>query len=1521
MRRKFWTFIRIGENMKKGIILFIFAFILFQFSGFIHGAIPASERAALIALYNSTNGDNWINNSGWKTPPLHTDGFAMPGTEGSWFGVYLGDNVINLELPWNQLSGIIPPELGNLSNLRYLILHNNQLSGCIPPELSNLNNLKALQLNANQLSGSIPYNLGALSNLEVLYLSENQLSGSIPYQLSNLSKLRSLHLYVNQLSGSIPYTLGTLSNLEVLYLSENQLSGSIPYQLGNLSNLGHLTLGNNQLSGSIPSQLGNLSNLNTLYLNRNQLSGSIPSQLGNLSKLQSLYLDHNKLNGSIPSSLTNLIAITLLDVGYNCLYATDPTLRAWLDSHDPDWEAHQDECGGGTTPTVTTNSVSSITSNSAVCGGNVASDGGSTVTARGVCWSTSSNPTTSNSKTTDGTGTGSFTSYIYGLNPGTTYYVRAYATNSNGTSYGSNVSFTTNPATTTTPIVTTNSVSSITSTSAVCGGNVISDGGSTVTARGVCWSTSPNPTTSNSKTNDGSGTGSFTSYIYGLNPGTTYYVRAYATNSNGTSYGSNMIFTTNPASTPIADFYGIPTSGNAPLAVQFYDQSQPGEGASITIWYWDFGDGTTALVKNPTHTYNNPGIYDVKLTVQDSSGYEDSETKNDYIIVTSSSSTPTADFYGIPTSGSVPLTVQFYDQSIAGSGATITNWEWEFGDGSTSFHKNPTHTFTSEGTYNVKLSVTNSFGNSNSITKKNYVKACDNCSLYRLPFPNGINMKITNGYGIDYHINKDYYCVDFNLTGESDSGIPVLAVADGIVTYAKWNTGGYGFRVVVDHGNGITSNYSHGASINVREGEFVKQGQELMVIWDTGLSYGDHLHFGMREDGESMPLPQFSGCTNGCSFNPIEANGYTSDNVVNNPGKIIEESQADISGSFDGNEPYYGHDRKYSWKYAKEGTSTITLTYRPQFSNKVTCDIFVYIPPYNATTTAAKYKVNHVGGSETFTVNQLNVPADPSKPNNWVRLGNKTFEFGTGSYYYVQVGNGVDTFKKDDKVGFDAVYFKINESGGGGGGSTGTPKIGLNRTTFNFGAIASGPTSDNDTLFINNTGKGTLRWTAASNATWLNISPKSGTNSGTINISVNSSGLSAGTYNGKITISDANASNSPRTVSVNLKVHRWGLTGSPFGDFATPTDYSTVRSSIPVTGWALDDVGIESVKIYNGSNYIGDAVFVEGARPDIEQAYPGYPMNSKAGWGYMMLTNFLPNGGNGQYVIYARTTDKEGNSVTLGSKTIYCDNGNAFKPFGAIDTPNQGGAASGRSFINWGWVLTPRPNYIPTDGSTIKVYIDGVNIGHPLYNIYRADIANLFPGYSNSYGAIGYFYLDTTAYKNGVHTIQWVATDNAGNTDGIGSRYFIIQNSGNNGRQSLSTAQWTSVNESVDKRVSSIPADNFGPVIIGKGCNWDTMPQEIYPDEKGDIHIEIRELERVEIDLGCPQWRGYHVIEDQLRPLPVGSTLDTERGIFYWQPGPGFIGQYQLVFISREEENGELTKKTIKISIMPKFRE
>ena len=204
-------------------------------------------------------------------------------------------------------------------------------------------------------------------------------------------------------------------------------------------------------------------------------------------------------------------------------------------------------------PKVATSAASNITSTSATLGGNVSDNGNNPVTARGVCWNTSENPTIENNKTTEGTGIGSFTSNLSELEANTLYYVRAYATNGVGTAYGEQITFTT--LTIILPTVTTENITNITYSMAFGGGNVIDGGNHSLTARGVCWSTSQNPTIADSKTTNGSETGNFTSNITELNMGTTYYVRAYATSVAGTAYGEQISFTTKNA--PLGEWVEI----------------------------------------------------------------------------------------------------------------------------------------------------------------------------------------------------------------------------------------------------------------------------------------------------------------------------------------------------------------------------------------------------------------------------------------------------------------------------------------------------------------------------------------------------------------------------------------------------------------------------------------------------------------------------------------------------------------------------------------------------------------------------------------------------------------------------------------------------------------------------------------------------------------------------------------------------------------------------------------------------
>jgi len=177
----------------------------------------------------------------------------------------------------------------------------------------------------------------------------------------------------------------------------------------------------------------------------------------------------------------------------------------------------------------------------AYSGGIITDDMGSSIISRGVCWGTTSNPTIENPKTTEGTGIGLFYSEVRGLRRSTTYYIRAYATNNIGTGYGNELSFTTKPEI---PFLTTSEAALLTQNTTSGGGNILNDGGAVVTSRGVCWSTAQYPTVSDSKTVDGTGTGSFNSVITGLTVNTTYYVRAYATNIAGTAYGDNVSFRT-----------------------------------------------------------------------------------------------------------------------------------------------------------------------------------------------------------------------------------------------------------------------------------------------------------------------------------------------------------------------------------------------------------------------------------------------------------------------------------------------------------------------------------------------------------------------------------------------------------------------------------------------------------------------------------------------------------------------------------------------------------------------------------------------------------------------------------------------------------------------------------------------------------------------------------------------------------------------------------------------------------------
>ena len=258
--------------------------------------------------------------------------------------------------------------------------------------------------------------------------------------------------------------------------------------------------------------------------------------------------------------------------------------------------------------TFATTTSSAITGYSALVSSSISSDNGASVTERGVCYSTTTNPTTSSSKQTNGTGIGAYDITITGLLASTTYYVRSYATNSVGTSYSAEISFTTGARSL--PTLTTTAVSSIAGTTATSGGNITSSGNDLLTARGVCWSTSSNPTIANFKTTDGTTTGTYTSALTGLSANTTYYLRAYATNSVGTEYGNQVTFTTTPTLQGSLSFNG--TSGYLGLStgVSF------GTGAfTVEGWIYVTSFSNTFGLLGPGSTGGNQLYFNSNTTI------------------------------------------------------------------------------------------------------------------------------------------------------------------------------------------------------------------------------------------------------------------------------------------------------------------------------------------------------------------------------------------------------------------------------------------------------------------------------------------------------------------------------------------------------------------------------------------------------------------------------------------------------------------------------------------------------------------------------------------------------------------------------------------------------------------------------------------------------------------------------------------------------------------------------------------
>jgi len=373
-----------------------------------------------------------------------------------------------------------------------------------------------------------------------------------------------------------------------------------------------------------------------------------------------------------------------------------------------------------TVPVLSTVSVTVITFNTATAGGLVTSDGKEVVTSRGVCWSTSSNPTVLNSKTSDGAGLGTFVSNLTGLSPGTTYYVRSYATNSIGTGYGNEITFATNALKTAT--LSTTLVTGIATTTAVSGGNISGDNGSPVTDRGVCWNIATNPTITGTHTSDGNGTGIFTSSLTGLSAGTTYYVRAFATNSIGTSYGNEISFVTNQLQSPtlstdavtLITFSTAVSGGNitaengSPVTSRGVCWSTT-PGATIAGTHTSDGSGTGVYVSNLTGLIDGT-LYYVRAYATNSTGTAyGNENSFTTVLNPALYEVIIQSLAFIPQSITVPLnaTVRWRNKDNVAHTVTSDNASWNSGNIPVGNGKSSTFSFpfTAVGTYHYHCAL------------------------------------------------------------------------------------------------------------------------------------------------------------------------------------------------------------------------------------------------------------------------------------------------------------------------------------------------------------------------------------------------------------------------------------------------------------------------------------------------------------------------------------------------------------------------------------------------------------------------------------------------------------------------------------------------------------------------------------------------------------------------------------------------------------------------------------------------
>jgi sugar lactone lactonase YvrE len=467
-------------------------------------------------------------------------------------------------------------------------------------------------------------------------------------------------------------------------------------------------------------------------------------------------------------------------------------------------------------------------------------------------------------------------------------------------------------------------------------------------------------------------------------------------------------------------------------------------------------------------------------------------------------------------------------------------------------------------------------------------------------------------------------------------------------------------------------------------------------------------------------------------------------------------------------------------------------------------------------------------------------------------------------------------------------------------------------------------------------------WSATSSSTWayLDVLGAAGkvccvapsvTGARRVPVTVNNTGnviAGASSLETTITVEATNIPGLSTTLTVHLTIDQsGGATTRPFGSLDSPVTGSGGHAgAVGVTGWALDDLGVNRVEIWRqcdnvidrpraacgspdgveppDSVYVGRALFVDGARPDVQALYSTLPQASRAGWGLLVLTNMLPHfangtpaGGQGTFTFSAWAVDVEGQRARIGSTTINVDNDGATAPFGAVDSPEAGdlvtSAPSG--LLTYGWAMARGGRCLDvTSRSTWRVYLDGVlltaaqaagNGGHA-----RPDVAASFPGACHGETSGASFVVAASLLTNGQHTLSWEAVDPLGTVGAFGSRFFHVLLPG------ADRAGHDPVAPGLPDAARATRTSGFRNDVRVRQADDGSSWIVVEADSLGGRRLEMRAGGRLHLDLGGPVTGGHQRVGVQVFDLPGGSRVQTDEGVFTWEPPLGYSGQFELVF-------------------------